>query len=211
MVCALALLFCRPVIAGALQWKGTDLQLAARPGQDSMSAVFAFRNTGDKPVRILALDPSCSCISAAPDKAVHAPGESGEIRVELALTGYVGRMRRTIAVTTDDAEEKFTELTMTVDIPELVSITPRFLFWRVGDPPQEKAAEIAISDPKTVIVDKLECLNPHFQAQLLPGKTGQFRLTVKPTDTRQQDEASLRLNVIVGGRPQTYLVYVAVK
>jgi Protein of unknown function (DUF1573) len=211
LLCALAFLSCSPVFAGSLQWQSTDLQLAARPGQDSMRAVFAFRNAGDRPVRILGLDPSCSCVSAEADKDVHGPGESGEIRVDLALAGYVGRMHRSIAVTTDDPKEKFTELTLTVDIPESVTITPRFLYWRVGDPPEEKTADIALADPKTAKVGKLECANPHFQAQLSPRKTGGFRLVVKPADTRQPDEASLHLNVIVEGRSQTFVVYVAVK
>jgi len=210
-VCALVLLACRPVLAASLQWQGTDLQLVAMPGQDSMKAVFAFRNAGDKAVRILALDPSCSCMSAEPDMAVHAPGESGEIRIVLALTGYVGRVHRTLMVTTDDAQEKFTELTLTVDIPEWVTITPRFLFWRVGDPPVEKTVDIVVTDPKTATVDKLECANPRFQTQLSPRQTGRFRLAVKPADTGQPDEASLHLGVIMGGRLQTYLVYVAVK
>ena len=211
LACVLAFLACRAVLAASLQWKSTDLELAARPGQDTMKAVFAFRNVGDKPVRILALDPSCSCVSAAPDKAVHAPGESGEIRVDLVLTGYVGRMHRTVAVTTDDAQEKYVELTLTVDIPEWVSVTPRFLFWRVGEPPAEKTADLAIADPKAVAVNAMECSNPRFRAQLLPRPSGGYRLVVAPADTRQPDEASLRLNVTVGGQPQAYLVYVAVK
>ena len=211
LVCALALLACRPVFPASLQWKSTDLQLAARPGQDSMNAVFAFRNAGDTAVRILALDPSCSCMSAEPDKAVHAPGESGEIRVVLALTGYVGRMHRTLAVTTDDAQGRYTELTLTVDIPEWVTITPRFLFWRLGDPPEEKTVDISVADPEAATVDKLECANPRFQTRLSPRETGRYRLAVKPVDTRQPAEASLHLNVTTGGRPQTFLVYVAVR
>src|SRR5664280_66400 len=57
----------------ALEWKTTDLQLAAQPGQQSMHVAFSFRNVGDRPVRILALDPSCSCMSAEPAKAVCGP------------------------------------------------------------------------------------------------------------------------------------------
>lgn len=195
----------------ALEWKTTDLQLTALPGQQSMNVAFSFRNVGNRPVRILALDPSCSCMSAEPDKAVYVPGGSGEIRVELALTGYSGRLRRRVTVTTDAAEGKFAELTLTVDIPELVVITPRFLFWRVGDPPEEKAVEIVVTDPKTTTLKGVECANPRFQTQLIPRQPGTFRLTVKPADTREPDEVALQLNTIGGGRPQTFLIYAAVK
>jgi hypothetical protein len=195
----------------ALEWKTTDLQLAAQPGQQAMSLTFPFRNAGDRPVRILSLDPSCSCMSATPDKAVCAPGESGEIRVELALTGYAGRVRRSVAVATDAADGKFAELTLTVEIPELIVITPRFLFWRVGAESDEKVAEVVVTDPKTTSLDRVECANPRFHAQLSPGLSGVFRLTVKPTDTRQPEEAMIHLNVIVGGRPQEFVIYAAVK
>jgi len=114
-----------------------------------MSVAFPFRNAGDRPVRILSLDPSCGCMSAASDKAVYGPGESGTVRIELALAGYSGRVRRSVSVATDDGSGRFAELTLTVEIPELIVITPRFLFWRVGDAPEAKVVEVAVTDPKT--------------------------------------------------------------
>jgi Protein of unknown function (DUF1573) len=172
---------------------------------------FPFRNAGDRPVRILSLDPSCSCMSAVPDKTVFAPGESGEIRVELALTGYSGRVRRSVAVATDAADGKFAELTLTVEIPEVVTIMPRFLFWRVGAVPEEKVAEVVATDPKTTTIDQAECASPRFNVRLSPGPSGEFRLTVKPADTQQPDEAMIHLKVIVGGRAQEFVIYAAIK
>ena len=67
----------------ALEWKTTDLQLKTEVGQEQAVAVFPFRNRGDKPVRIISVDPSCSCMAAEPGKEVYAPGEAGEIRVDV--------------------------------------------------------------------------------------------------------------------------------
>ena len=210
-VLILAILTGVVVCPAALEWKTTDVELTAQPGQQAISVTFPFRNAGDRPVRIVSLDPSCSCMSAAPDKAVCAPGESGEIRVELALAGYSSRVRRSVAVATDDANGRFAELTLTVEIPELIVITPRFLFWRVGDTPDERVAEIVVTDPKTIALDGIECANPHFQTQLSARQPGVFRLAIRPDDTRQPDEAMVHLNAIVGGRSQTYVIYAAVK
>lgn len=195
----------------ALEWKATDLQLTARPGQQSLSVVFPFRNAGRNPVRILSLDPSCSCMSTGMAKAVYAPGESGEIRVELALAGYSGRVRRSVVVATDDPGGRYAELTMTVDIPDLVAITPRFLFWRVGERPEEKQAEVVVTDPETTGLGGVECANPRFHAQLSPREPGAFRLTIRPWDTSRPDEAMVHLNVTVDGRSQTFVIYAAVK
>jgi hypothetical protein len=210
---ALILVVLTGVVAcpAALEWKTTNLELTAQPGQQAMSVTFPFRNAGDRPVRILSLDPSCSCMSAAPDKEICAPGESGEIRVELAVAGYSGRVRRSIAVVTDDANGRFAELTLTVDIPELVVITPRFLFWKVGDAPEAKSAELVVADPKTTTFDGIECANSHFQTKFSVRRPGVFRLTIRPADTRQPDEAMVHLNAVVGGRSQTYVIYAAVK
>lgn len=195
----------------ALEWKTTDLLRTAEPGQEAMSVTFPFQNTGDKPVRILSLDPSCSCMSAAPDKFVYAPGEVGEIRVDLTLVGYSGSLRRSVAVTTDDAKSRFSDLTLKVEIPDVVVITPRFLFWRVGDQPEDKVVEVVVTDPKTTTIGEVECANVHFQAHVSTQQSGRFRLTVRPEDTRQPDEAMVHLNVSVRGRPQTYVIYAAIK
>jgi hypothetical protein len=200
-----------PACVAALQWENTDLQLKALPGQESMTVTFPFRNTGNQPVRILSVDPSCSCVSAGPEKAVCAPGESGAIRVELRLSGYIGRVRRTLAVETDDPTGKFSVLTLSVDIPELVSIVPRFLFWRVGDQPEARGVEIVVTDPKTTTIGEIECDNPNFRAELTPGSSGGYRLMVKPVDTRQPADATVRVAVSVEGRPQISVIYVAVR
>jgi hypothetical protein len=169
------------VCPAGLEWKTTDIALKTEIGQEQAVAVFPFRNAGDKPVRIIALDPSCSCMAAEPGKELYAPGESGEIRVAMALTGYVGHLRRSVAVETDDPDHKFTDLTLTVDIPEPVAITPRFLFWRVGDQPEEKSLEIVVAEPAMTTIGGVECDNPRFRARLAPGPAGRYRLLVKPS------------------------------
>ena len=207
----LALLAGGPACLASLQWETTDLQLKARPWQESMTLTFPYHNTGDQQVRILSVDPSCSCVSAGPEKAVCAPGESGAIRVELSLAGYIGRVRRSLAVTTDDPAGKFAELTLSVDIPEVVTIIPRFLFWRVGDQPDAKSAEIVVTEPATTTVGEIECDNPRFRAQLTPGPAGRYRLVVNPVDTQQPADATIRVAVSIEGRPQASVIYVAVK
>jgi Protein of unknown function (DUF1573) len=207
----LTLLAGGPACLASLQWETTDLQLKARPGQESMTVAFPYHNSGHRTVRILSVDPSCSCVSAGPEKAVCAPGESGAIRVELNLAGYIGRVRRSLAVTTDDPVGRFAELTLSVDIPEVVTIIPRFLFWRVGDPPDAKSAEIVVTEPATTTVGEIECDNPRFRAQLTPGPAGRYRLVVNPADTQQPSDATVRVAVSIEGRPQASVIYVAVK
>ena len=197
--------------SAALEWQMTDLALKTKIGQEQAVAVFAFRNAGDRPVRIIALDPSCSCMAAEPGKELYAPGEAGEIRVTLALAGYVGHLRRSVAVETDDPDHRFTELMLTVDIPEPVAIAPRFLFWRVGDQPEEKSLEIVVAEPAMTTISGIECDNPRFSARLSSGPAGRYRLLVKPAGAQQPADAAIHVKAVIAGRAQDYLVYVAVK
>jgi len=114
----------------ALEWQTAVIHLHAALGQEQVVGVYPFRNTGARPVRILSVLPNCGCITATLSKEVYAPGEFGEIRVGFSFAGSVGQQVKTISVSADDAADHATILTLTVDIPEAVVLTPRFLFWR---------------------------------------------------------------------------------
>jgi len=57
-------------------------------GERFVHARFSFTNTGSKPLRVLGLEPSCSCIHPrfAQEQDVYQPGERGEFSVVLEAT-----------------------------------------------------------------------------------------------------------------------------
>jgi hypothetical protein len=171
-----------------------------------------FRNAGDKPLRIVSVATSCGCLAAKPEKETYAPGESGEIRAELDLQRRVGVQSRTITVTTDDASQQTTILTLLVEIPEPVIIRPRLLSWGSGTKPEEKSAEIVVTDPRRVTLVGFQCSIPLFEARLEARSTaGNYLLYVKPQETNMAKDAVIRLTATVAGRPQTFLIFLAVK
>lgn len=200
-----------PLCRASLDWKTTDLELRTKVGQEQAVAVYRFRNAGDRPVRIISLDPSCRCMAAAPGKPVVAPGEWGEIRVDVSLTGYTGRLRRSVAVETDDPGHRYTNLTLTVDVPEPVAITPRFLYWTVGEAPKGKSLAIAVADPENTSVQGVKSEDPAFHAVLRAEGKGRYRLTIRPDATRRPRDTPVQVKAVIGGRTQVYIVYAAVK
>jgi len=60
-----------------------------------------------------------------------------------------------------------------VEIPELIVITPRFLFWRVGAESDEKVAEVVVTDPKTTRLTGLSAPIA-FSRATLAGLSGVF-------------------------------------
>ncbi|HUL53704.1 MAG TPA: hypothetical protein VLT83_09890, partial [Opitutaceae bacterium] len=132
-------------------------------------------------------------------------------RVVAALTGFAGHLRRAIAVETDDATGRFATLTLTLDVPEPVMISPRFLLWQVGGRPEEKPLEIILADPDKSQLGEVDCQPPLFSVRLTPPQAGRCRLLVKPADTQRPAEATIRLTVTIAGRPQSYVIYAAVR
>lgn len=60
---------------------------------------FKFKNTGEAPLVISRVEPSCGCTTAKDWKtAPYAPGESGEISIEFDTNGRPGIQKKSIQV-----------------------------------------------------------------------------------------------------------------
>jgi hypothetical protein len=207
-----AVLAAAPVPVRALEWTVRDLELKTAVGQPTAAVAYPFRNDSGRPVHVLAVVPSCSCMAALPPKEVYVPGEEGEIRVEVSLAGYVGRLRRSVTVETDEPGRRFVDLTLMLDIPESAVFTPRFLFWQVGDKAEEKSLQIVLADPARSSLGDVVSTDPAFQSRLEPaGRPDTFRLWVRPVGTEERADATIQVKVRFGDRAETRVVYVAVK
>ena len=212
--CFILLLAMVAASAQALTWESSVHEVTVDGNQESVTTTFRFRNAGGKPVRIISLRPSCDCLSAntKPPNEVIAQGESGELRVEFALGGRAGRQEKTITVTTDDAPNAPTVLRLIVDIPEPVAISPKFIFWRVGEPAAEQAIEITLADPEKAKLGEVLCPEAAFTARLEPGSSpNKFRVLIRPAGTAKPVQAPIRLSAVVDGQPRVYVLYAAVK
>lgn len=66
---------------------------------------FQFANTGDTPVSITHVQPSCGCTAPSYSTEPVAPGETGEVVVEYNSQGRPGDFNKTITVALDGADE----------------------------------------------------------------------------------------------------------
>ncbi|MEM6261528.1 MAG: DUF1573 domain-containing protein [Bacteroidota bacterium] len=60
---------------------------------------FVFTNTGDHPVKLTRVKPSCGCTAPDWSRAPIGPGEQGQIKVKFNSTGKMGPQVKTITVT----------------------------------------------------------------------------------------------------------------
>src|SRR3982751_4868063 len=64
-----------------------------------LEVVFRFKNTGNKPLIIESVHPSCGCTVADPPKEPIAPGAEGEIKGSFDSNGKSGQQHKSIEVT----------------------------------------------------------------------------------------------------------------
>lgn len=100
----IATVFCVVVFAPGVQAQGaatfTSLEhdFGSFPEGEKPTYTFTFSNTGDEPVRIMHVQPSCGCTAPSYSTEPIGPGEEGEIVVEYNSQGRPGEFNKTIAV-----------------------------------------------------------------------------------------------------------------
>jgi hypothetical protein len=195
-----------------MAWPATELKLVAQPNQPSVSGEFRFANQGVGAVRILSAMPSCDCLKLKFPRDAIQPGSSGAIVAEYEIGGRTGHQEAKVMVTSSDAPDRPTVLTLSVNIPEEVSLQPRFVYWQRGEPPERKFLEIVVADAKKYLVESASCADPAFVVTLEPGVTpGHYRLAIKPVDATRPAQAAVRIELRTEGRLETRIAYVAVK
>ena len=78
--------------------------------------IFTFKNNGDAPLTISEVKTSCGCTAALLSKKELAPGEEGELKVELNTANRSGRMSRNITIISNDPKEPQKHLTIYAEI-----------------------------------------------------------------------------------------------
>lgn len=86
---------------------------------------FSFVNVGNSPLRILGIHSTCGCTATVTDTTrTYAPGEEGEVRVELDTTHYSGKLVRLVTVMTNLPLLSSYSLTVKAQIKPLIQADP---------------------------------------------------------------------------------------
>lgn len=121
------------VALAELEWKATSQNITVHPLQTSTTVPFGFANSGEEPVTILNLKPSCGCITGKVAKKTYAPGEAGTVMVAFNLKGRLGAQHKGIAVVTDDQPSKPTHLYIDTNIPRTYESAIKRITWASGE------------------------------------------------------------------------------
>lgn len=186
--------FASLTLAGlALEWQTQTLSFTTTPFQTTQEAVFRFTNTGPRPVKILEVESNCDCLDATADRAVYAPGESGVIKSNFTVGDRLGLYERRIKVVTDEGPEPV-RLLVRIEVPELVTLSPRSVAWQLHEPAVEKAVDLVVIPGLNIEFTRVQPTSGDFAARLETIEAGRrYRVYLKPPATTQPANAAFRV------------------
>jgi len=190
-----SLILALPLAAhGALVWESESADLHPSLQDKDAVAHFKYKNTGDKPIKILSVHPSCGCTTAALAKDVVDPNESGEITATFHIGDRSGVQQKTIGVTTDDKPGQVTLLKLKATIPQLLKISPTFLFWAPTDALDPKPITVTVGGDFPVTKLNVTATDKAITTEVKPGPGEKdFRIFVTPTESGRPINAALKI------------------
>jgi hypothetical protein len=81
-----------------IQWLDSSKDFGTIEEGQKLEVSFRFKNTGDKPLIISRVQPSCGCTVAEESKEPVAPGGEGQIKAVFNSQGHVGTNHKTLFV-----------------------------------------------------------------------------------------------------------------
>lgn len=125
-----------------LQFEQTSITLQAIGTERELIAVFPVQNRGSSHVLVQEVNSLCGCIDYSSKSRDIAPGEMASIALVYRVGPREGIQHFKIDVVTNEATNNRYELSLEVNIPQLIHIEPRFLIWRSDESKSEKTVEI---------------------------------------------------------------------
>ena len=178
----------------ALLWEATAADLHPAVSDKTAVAHFKYKNTGDKPIKITSVHPSCGCTTAALAKDVVEPNESGEITATFNIGDRSGVQNKTITVMTDDTPGQPTILKLTATIQQLLQVAPLFVYWPAGDALGPKTINVDVGAEFPVKKLTVTSTDKAIATEVAPGPNDKtFRITVTPTESGRPINATLKI------------------
>ena len=131
-------------------WDQKQFEVRTQPGDEQVQRSFTFTNASEQQVEVTSVKSSCGCTTAGLEKTVYAPGEPGQIDVSFEIGDRKGRQIKKVVVRTDDPATPVTTLTLDVEIPNVVELSPRLLMWKADEPREPKTLDVTLKSTEPI-------------------------------------------------------------
>jgi hypothetical protein len=197
-----------------LKFEQTVIEDTITPGDKSYPFEFPFTNTGDTAVEIREVKTTCGCTTAQLEQMVYAPGESGVIKGSFSVGSRQGMQEKKVRVFTKDLAQPEIQLALKLDIPQLVTMQPGLLLWRVGSEPETKTLTIRPNVGLGAKILSVECESPDFAVESLPQTDGSqdYEVVVAPLKTEASSRGLIKVTVAVAdAEPKTIFAHALIR
>jgi hypothetical protein len=99
-----------------VQWLDSARDMGQITEGQKLEVSFRFKNTGNKPLIIKSVQPSCGCTVADVPKEPFAPGEEGVIKGVFNSEGKAGKNNKTLTVFANTQDNQPHTLSFMVDV-----------------------------------------------------------------------------------------------
>ncbi|NNC88804.1 MAG: hypothetical protein HKN82_10140 [Akkermansiaceae bacterium] len=186
-----------PGLASAQMIFATELvEIRAAPDAEVVEAEFPFK-VGALGATIAEYDAPCSCLEAQISdggRLAWDPGTSGTVKGVFKLGTFKGTVDKVIVLRMEGETVPSVKLTVRVEIPELVSVEPKTLFWNLGEPAVPQAFKLRMNGEKPLKIVDVSGTNEQFPFEMKTVKEGsEYELVVTPKSTEGRAFGLIRL------------------
>jgi len=142
---------------------------------------------------------------------LYAPGETGVIKGSFAVGDRRGLQQKSITVLTKDLGQPSIKLGLSLEIPNMVTIKPGLLLWRLGDDPAPKKMMALPNKDLGVSLVSVEADEGSFEVSYAqdPDTTGAYEITVIPSELSSQVRSLIRIKVASESSPDELSTFFA--
>ncbi len=199
----------------SIEWEKKEITVAVHPVQLKKEVDFKFRNTGNDPVELLSMRPSCSCISAHPEKRRYLPGESGILKVVFDLGNRTGPQKKSVKIITSDNPAQNQILYLKIDIPEAYLFSTKRLTWESGQKKPTKTVTLTNVSSGAISIGKVTSSDDRLKIEIKTLREGfEYRLELTPEAGLENTRSVIRIQTIPPDgmtESKSYKIYVRIK
>lgn len=212
--CSASVLWAGISLMGALSFETTLIEDVVSPEAKSYPFEFPFENIGDVAIEITEVKTSCGCTTADLEQKIYAPGDAGVIKGTFSVGNRKGVQENKVRVLTKDLGQPEIQLALRLEIPQLVTMQPGLLLWRVGAEPEAKILTLTPNESLGVAILSVESDSVDFAVELLPKAEGSnsYEVVIAPLKTETSGRGLIRVSVGIGDAdPKTIFAHALVR
>ncbi len=142
---------------------------------------YVFTNSGDQPLEVSNVQPSCGCTTAGDWSRKVMPGETGMVPIQFNSSHFNGQVFKTISVTSNEKQKPVTVLQLKGAIWKPIELLPQNTVINLTPDASQASASVRIINhlDAPLTVSSPECSNPSFSIALITNQPGkEFQVTI---------------------------------